>query len=80
MSPLVDIKDLEFKLLESDRELKMRFLAKSFESSLPEDIHFCGLVFEVAKQLMISTKWIKQEYHKVKRKHNVQYLKPQGKP
>ena len=80
VSPLVDIKDLEFKLLESERELKMRFLAKSFESSLPEDIHFCGLVFEVVKQLMISTKWVNQEYHKVKRKHNVQYLKPPGKP
>ena len=55
---MVDIKDLELKLLESDQELKMRFLAKSFESSLPENIHFCGLVFDVVKQLMISTKWV----------------------
>jgi hypothetical protein len=68
-----------FYSLESDRELKMRSLAKSYDSSLPEDIYFCGIVFVVVKQLMISTKWVKQEYHKVKRKHNVEYLKPPGK-
>jgi hypothetical protein len=43
MSPLVNIKDLEFKLLKSNRKLKMRLVAKSFESSLSEDVHFCGL-------------------------------------
>jgi hypothetical protein len=54
----------------------MRYVAKSFESNLPEDIHFCGLVFEVVKQIVVSTKWLKQEYLKIKRKYNVQFMKP----
>ena len=49
----------------------MRYLAKSFDSNLPEEIHFCGLVFEVAKQILVSNKYFSSEYVKIKRKHNV---------
>ena len=55
--------------------MKMRYTARGFESNLPEDIHFCGLVFEIVKQIVVSRKWIKQEYYKIKRKYNVQYKK-----
>jgi hypothetical protein len=60
----------------NERDLKMRYIAKSFESNLPEDIHFCGLIFEIAKQIIVSKKWFTQEYIKIKRKYNVQYQKP----
>jgi hypothetical protein len=51
----------------------MRYGAKSMEANLPEDIHFCGLVFEMVKQLAVSRKWFMNEYAKVKKKYNVQY-------
>jgi hypothetical protein len=57
VSPLVDIKELEYKMLMNDRDLKMRYIARSFESNLPEDIHFSGLVFEIVKQLVVSRRW-----------------------
>lgn len=51
----------------------MRYGAKSLEANLPEDIHFCGLIFEMVKQLAVSRKWFMNEYAKVKKKYNVQY-------
>jgi hypothetical protein len=54
----------------------MRFTAKSFDSNIPDDVHFSGLIFEMVKQIMVSKKWFNQEYMKVKRKYNVQYMKP----
>ena len=39
-------------------------------------MHFSGLIFEIVKQIMVSKKWFSQEYIKVKRKYNVQYMKP----
>jgi hypothetical protein len=51
----------------------MRYVAKQFKATLPEDIHFCGLVFEMVKQLAVSRKWFLLEYAKVKKKYNVQF-------
>jgi hypothetical protein len=68
---LLDIKEIEFKLLMNEKELKIKNSAKSVEMNLPEDIHFCGLIFEMVKQLIVSKKWFHQEYLKVKRKYNI---------
>lgn len=46
---ILDIKEMEFKLIMNANEMKMKYSAKSFESNLPEDIHFCGLIFEMVK-------------------------------
>lgn len=60
----------------NDKDMKMRYIAKTFESNLPDDIHFCGLIFEMVKQLVVSKKWFSQEYMKVKKKYNLQFIKP----
>ena len=75
ISGLIDLKDLEFKMIMNASEIKMRYIAKSFESNLPEDIHFCGLIFEMVKQIVVSKKWFQLEYLKVKKKYNVQFQK-----
>jgi len=73
ISKLLELGDLELKLISTATELKMRYVAKQFKATLPEDIHFCGLVFEMVKQLAVSRKWFLLEYAKVKKKYNVQF-------
>lgn len=71
----MDIKEIEFKMQLTEKEMRLRFTARHFESNLPEEVHFCGLIFEIVKQLFVSSRWFNQEYMKVKKKYSVQFKK-----
>ena len=58
-------------MFSNQNDLQMRCTAKSFDSNIPDDVHFSGLIFEMVKQIMVSKKWFNHEYIKVKRKYNV---------
>ena len=58
-------------MIMSTVEMKIKFLIKLFEFTLPENVNLGALIFEMIKQVIFTRKWFIQEYMKLKRHYNV---------
>ena len=72
---IIDLDNLEFKMIFTPDDLKMKFGADTFNYNLPQDLHFGCVLFEKVKQMTVTRSWFKTEYLKQKRKYNYQYVK-----
>ena len=68
---MIECKDVEFKMIISKTELKIKFIIKFVDVTLPANVHLGGLIFEQVKQVVFTRKWFIQEYMKIKRHYNV---------
>jgi hypothetical protein len=43
-SLIIDMENLEFKMVTSPTDMKMKFVADSFHSNIPEEMHFGAII------------------------------------
>lgn len=57
LQTIIDVDNLDLKVISVPTELKLKFSASNFEFVLPEDVHFGALIFEKTKQISVAKKY-----------------------